>query len=109
MDEADIQADRKAIMTKGKTRCFGSSLFLKNKFGIGYHLTLELKDENKVSDIRAKLKSTVPGSEQAQLFGNELSFVLPRDKVTVSLNFSNQWRMIFLLGVTWESAAMESQ
>ena len=39
MDEADILADRKAIMTKGRIRCFGSSLFLKNKFGIGYHLT----------------------------------------------------------------------
>jgi len=39
MDEADILADRKAIMSKGKIRCFGSSLFLKNRFGIGYHLT----------------------------------------------------------------------
>ena len=39
MDEADILADRKAIMTKGTIRCFGSSLFLKNRFGIGYHLT----------------------------------------------------------------------
>lgn len=39
MDEADILADRKTIMSKGKLRCCGSSLFLKNKFGLGYHLT----------------------------------------------------------------------
>lgn len=39
MDEADILADRKAVISKGKLRCCGSSLFLKNKFGIGYHLT----------------------------------------------------------------------
>ena len=39
MDEADILADRKAIMSKGKIRCYGSSLFLKNRFGLGYHLT----------------------------------------------------------------------
>ena len=39
MDEADILADRKAIMSKGHLRCFGSSLFLKNRFGLGYHLT----------------------------------------------------------------------
>ena len=38
MDEADILADRKAIISKGKLKCVGSSLFLKNRFGIGYHL-----------------------------------------------------------------------
>jgi ABC-type Na+ transport system ATPase subunit NatA len=42
MDEADILADRKAVVSKGRLRCCGSSLFLKNKFGIGYHLTLVL-------------------------------------------------------------------
>lgn len=40
MDEADLLADRKAIVSKGKLRCLGSSLFLKNRFGLGYHLTL---------------------------------------------------------------------
>jgi ATP-binding cassette, subfamily A (ABC1), member 5 len=39
MDEADLLSDRKAIISKGELRCLGSSLFLKNKFGIGYHLT----------------------------------------------------------------------
>ena len=38
MDEADLLADRKAVLTKGKLRCIGSSLFLKNRFGLGYHL-----------------------------------------------------------------------
>ncbi|UYV60342.1 ABCA5 [Cordylochernes scorpioides] len=32
--------DRKAIISKGKLKCAGSSLFLKNRFGIGYHLKL---------------------------------------------------------------------
>ena len=31
-------ADRKAIISKGRLRCVGSSLFLKNRFGLGYHL-----------------------------------------------------------------------
>ena len=39
MDEADILADRKAILSQGSLRCYGSSLFLKNRFGLGYHLT----------------------------------------------------------------------
>ena len=43
MDEADILADRKAIMSAGTLRCYGSSLFLKNRFGAGYHMTMVLK------------------------------------------------------------------
>ncbi len=39
MDEADILADRKAILSQGVLKCFGTSLFLKNKFGVGYHMT----------------------------------------------------------------------
>lgn len=38
MDEADILADRKAIVSSGKLKCCGSSLYLKTKFGIGYNL-----------------------------------------------------------------------
>ena len=38
MDEADILADRKAIVSGGKLKCCGSSLYLKTKFGIGYNL-----------------------------------------------------------------------
>uniref|UniRef100_A0A8D3DFF3 ABC transporter domain-containing protein n=1 Tax=Scophthalmus maximus TaxID=52904 RepID=A0A8D3DFF3_SCOMX len=40
MDEADILGDRIAIISHGKMRCCGSSLFLKKRFGSGYYLTL---------------------------------------------------------------------
>jgi len=40
MDEADILGDRIGIMSKGKISCVGSSMFLKNKFGIGYNMTV---------------------------------------------------------------------
>uniref|UniRef100_A0A8C6U9Y3 ABC transporter domain-containing protein n=1 Tax=Neogobius melanostomus TaxID=47308 RepID=A0A8C6U9Y3_9GOBI len=40
MDEADILGDRIAIISHGKMRCCGSSLFLKKQFGSGYYLTL---------------------------------------------------------------------
>ena len=40
MDEADFLGDRIAIMTAGKLVCSGSSLFLKKRYGVGYHLTL---------------------------------------------------------------------
>jgi ATP-binding cassette, subfamily A (ABC1), member 3 len=40
MDEADILGDRIGIMTRGKMTCLGTSIFLKNKFGVGYNLTV---------------------------------------------------------------------
>jgi ABC-type multidrug transport system ATPase subunit len=44
MDEADLLGDRIAIMGDGKLRCCGSSLFLKNLFGVGYNMTIEKTD-----------------------------------------------------------------
>jgi len=46
MDEADLLGDRIAIMADGSLRCCGSSLFLKNKYGVGYNLTLVKKMRN---------------------------------------------------------------
>ena len=35
MDEADLLGDRVAIMADGALRCCGSSIFLKNHYGVG--------------------------------------------------------------------------
>ena len=43
MEEADILGDKIVIMAEGKVRCCGSSLFLKQKYGVGYQLTVEKK------------------------------------------------------------------
>ncbi|XP_065190640.1 phospholipid-transporting ATPase ABCA1-like isoform X1 [Sycon ciliatum] len=43
MDEADILGDRIAIISNGKLRCVGSSLFLKGQYGEGYTLTMVKK------------------------------------------------------------------
>uniref|UniRef100_A0A8C5ZL43 ATP-binding cassette sub-family A member 6-like n=1 Tax=Marmota marmota marmota TaxID=9994 RepID=A0A8C5ZL43_MARMA len=47
MEEADILADRKVIMSNGELKCAGSSVFLKRKWGLGYHLSLY---KNEISD-----------------------------------------------------------
>ena len=44
MDEADFLGDRIAIMAKGTVKCCGTSMFLKSKYGVGYHMTV-VKDE----------------------------------------------------------------
>lgn len=82
MDEADILADRKAVVSKGKLRCAGTSLFLKNKFGIGYHLTLVLDGSCREHAITRLVTTHVPKAEKARRHGRELSFILPHNAVT---------------------------
>ncbi|CAG2117255.1 unnamed protein product, partial [Medioppia subpectinata] len=38
MEEADVLGDRIAIMSEGRVKCCGSPMFLKKRFGAGYHL-----------------------------------------------------------------------
>jgi ATP-binding cassette subfamily A (ABC1) protein 3 len=45
MDEADYLGDRIGIMGDGRMICYGSSIFLKNKFGLGYNITF-VKESN---------------------------------------------------------------
>jgi len=43
MEEADILGDRIAIMGDGKVKCLGSSMFLKERYGVGYNMILVKK------------------------------------------------------------------
>ena len=42
MDEAEALADRIVIIAKGALKCAGSTSFLKQNFGDGYHLTISM-------------------------------------------------------------------
>ncbi|CAK1541868.1 unnamed protein product [Leptosia nina] len=77
MDEADILGDRKAVISKGRVRCAGTSLFLKNKFGIGYHLTLVLDGTCRENQITRLVRGHVGRAEKARRHGRELSYILP--------------------------------
>ncbi|KAF1329508.1 Abc transporter a family member 1, partial [Globisporangium splendens] len=78
MDEADILGDRIAIMAEGQLRCCGSSLFLKNRFGAGYNLTL-VKDDADCDDnqLIAFIQSYVPAAQVLSNVGSEIAFQLP--------------------------------
>ncbi|KAK3091975.1 hypothetical protein FSP39_024134 [Pinctada imbricata] len=86
MDEADILADRKAIISKGRLRCCGSSLFLKNKFGIGYHLNMVVEPACDRDGVTEFIQGIIPGSNMQRTHGKELAYTLPLDKVS---NFSD--------------------
>jgi ATP-binding cassette subfamily A (ABC1) protein 3 len=77
MDEADLLGDRIAIMADGRLMCSGSSLFLKSKYGVGYHLTLVRGPACDSRGLSELITSTVPGSQLASDVSAELTFLLP--------------------------------
>ncbi|GAB9477940.1 Abc transporter a family member 1, partial [Globisporangium polare] len=83
MDEADILGDRIAIMAEGELRCCGSSLFLKNRFGAGYNLTV-VKAESGCNDnnLIAFIQSFVPNAQVLSNVGSEIAFQLPLSSST---------------------------
>lgn len=79
MDEADILADWKAILCKGKLRCAGTSLFLKNRFGIGYHLTMVVDQGADKACMTQLVQRHVPSITVYRSTSTELAFILPMD------------------------------
>ncbi|OXA38045.1 ATP-binding cassette sub-family A member 3 [Folsomia candida] len=79
MDEADLLGDRIAILAEGTVQCCGSSLFLKKKYGGGYHLIIVKKTHCDVDRITDFLRLRVPHIEIDQNVGSELSYSLPDD------------------------------
>ena len=57
MDEADILGDRIGIMVEGRLICLGSSLFLKDRFGVGYNLKLVKSKREKNTKVKEYLES----------------------------------------------------
>ncbi|XP_069849261.1 ABC-type organic anion transporter ABCA8-like [Dipodomys merriami] len=77
MDEADILADRKVFLSKGKLKCAGSSLFLKKKWGIGYHLSLQLKEICARENITSLVKQHIPNAKLSAENEGKLVYTLP--------------------------------
>eukprot|EP00929_Paragymnodinium_shiwhaense_P115857 TRINITY_DN8500_c0_g1_i3.p1 TRINITY_DN8500_c0_g1~~TRINITY_DN8500_c0_g1_i3.p1 ORF type:complete len:2086 (-),score=492.32 TRINITY_DN8500_c0_g1_i3:221-6478(-) len=87
MDEADVLADRIAIMSEGELQCCGSSLFLKSRFGTGYRLTCARaqgaaadggpEQHSHSEDIVLLIRRHVADAELLVDIGAELSMRLP--------------------------------
>jgi ATP-binding cassette subfamily A (ABC1) protein 3 len=81
MEEADILADRIAIMAEGKLVCLGSPLFLKKRFGVGYNLVIA-KKRNVASPQHSRfmvelIKKHVAHAKLLSDVSAEISFQLP--------------------------------
>jgi len=81
MEEADILADRIAIMSQGKLYCLGSPLFLKKRFGVGYNLSIvkaiEGPKQPDFSKIEALVSRSIPESRVFNTASAEIIFEIP--------------------------------
>ena len=80
LDEADLLCDRIAIMSAGKLACVGSPLFLKNRYGTGYTLTLARAAANRdggAAAVMGVISARLPGARVTSDVGAELAVMLP--------------------------------
>ncbi|XP_078510414.1 ATP-binding cassette sub-family A member 10-like [Lissotriton helveticus] len=81
MDEADILADRKAVLSKGRLKCVGTSMFLKRKWGIGYHLRMHVADSCNAEDITSIVKYHIPSGKLLRQHEQDMIYTLPFDSI----------------------------
>ncbi|KAM6155645.1 ATP-binding cassette sub-family A member 17-like [Rhynchocyon petersi] len=81
MDEADLLGDRIAIVAKGELQCCGSSLFLKQKYGAGYYLTLVKKPHCDMKLVDHLVYQHIPSAILETITGEELTFILPKNSI----------------------------
>ncbi|NXU37135.1 ABCA5 protein, partial [Drymodes brunneopygia] len=77
MDEADILADRKAVISQGMLKCLGSSLFLKSKWGIGYRLSRHINAYCSTQATTSLIRQHIPAASLIQENDEQLVYTLP--------------------------------
>jgi ABC-type multidrug transport system ATPase subunit len=88
MEEADVLADRVCVMVKGRIKCVGSPVSLKQQYGLGHRLTLNV-DRSEIKTIIETLKKLCPSAVMVDYKGGNLV-------VGVS-DFDNLLRLIRML------------
>ena len=62
MEEADVLSDRIGVIVDGQLKCVGTSLYLKNKFGVGYRVSIACQVEH-ISLIVELMSKVAPSSQ----------------------------------------------
>eukprot|EP00980_Cylindrotheca_fusiformis_P001021 scaffold276_cov132-Cylindrotheca_fusiformis.AAC.16 len=97
MDEAELLSDRIAVIKGGKLQCCGSSMFLKDRFGLGYSITVVVEPPATSADeeggtysgeekafakqkrrLAEFLDTHIPGTKLVRTSGKELTFRFPQ-------------------------------
>ncbi|XP_054158739.1 phospholipid-transporting ATPase ABCA3-like [Oppia nitens] len=78
MEEADVLGERIAIMANGQLQCCGSPLFLKKRYGAGYHLTIVKSGESTdIGALTRLIQSHIVEAKMNSNAGSEISYSLP--------------------------------
>ena len=80
MDEADILGDRIGIMSHGRLEAIGTSSYLKQRFGAGYHILFSAKnvfDRGSESAILGLVQGFISNAKVERNIGQEMSILLP--------------------------------
>ncbi|KAM4032236.1 ABC-type organic anion transporter ABCA8-like isoform 2-T3 [Anomaloglossus baeobatrachus] len=81
MDEADILADRKVVLSRGMVKCVGSSLFLKRRWGVGYHLRMQVSPSCNPDAITSLVQEHVSRAKLSTRNVEDVTFTLPFDQM----------------------------
>ncbi|KPA77108.1 putative ABC transporter [Leptomonas pyrrhocoris] len=81
MDEADLLGHKIGIMSQGCLKCSGSSMFLKSNLGVGYSITMSLRDDARVRKLTRLVKASVDGALEMGVNGCEAMYRLPNNAV----------------------------
>uniref|UniRef100_A0A8C6G270 ATP binding cassette subfamily A member 6 n=1 Tax=Moschus moschiferus TaxID=68415 RepID=A0A8C6G270_MOSMO len=79
-DEADILADRKVILSNGRLKCAGSSVFLKRRWGLGYHLSLYRSETCDPGKITSLINHHIPDAKLKMESKEKLVYTLPAER-----------------------------
>ncbi|XP_030064363.1 cholesterol transporter ABCA5 [Microcaecilia unicolor] len=90
MEEADILADRKVVISQGTVKCIGSSLFLKIKWGVGYCLSIHIDKSCSRETVTSVIIRHIPGADLLHEHEQQLVYTLPlKDTAKFSGLFSD--------------------
>ncbi|XP_028617078.1 ATP-binding cassette sub-family A member 6 isoform X1 [Grammomys surdaster] len=81
-DEADILADRKVIVSNGTLKCTGSSVFLKRKWGLGYHLSLFTNETCDSEQLSSFIHHHIPDAKLKAKTKEKLVYILPLERTS---------------------------
>ena len=101
MEEADTLCTRIGIMAKGRLRCIGTQQHLKNRFGDGYKLSVQIDAATGADEVVAFVKREVCAGAllATKLTPTSFTFGLPKDQIVVSAVFNTMERNKARLGI----------
>ncbi|KAM7067944.1 ATP-binding cassette sub-family A member 6-like [Molossus nigricans] len=79
-DEGHILADRKVIMSNGRLKCAGSSVFLRRKWGLRYRLSLYRNETCDPEKITSLINHHIPDAKLKTESKEKLVYTLPVER-----------------------------